>query len=31
MYDQGTIEPFNTMGLISSEGKERLSWEEWNK
>lgn len=31
MYDQGTIEPFNTMGLISSEGKERLSWEEWSK
>lgn len=29
MYDQNTIEPFNTMGLFSQDNKEKLSWNEW--
>lgn len=29
MYDQNTIEPFNTMGLFSSQGKEKEAWNSW--
>ncbi|MFC1802394.1 hypothetical protein ACFL0D_00325 [Thermoproteota archaeon] len=31
MYDLGMFEPFNTMGLINSEGKEKLAWNNWIK
>jgi hypothetical protein len=31
MYDIDIFEPFNTMGLISNEGKEKLAWQEWIK
>ncbi|MBI4336939.1 MAG: hypothetical protein HY683_03820 [Chloroflexi bacterium] len=29
MYDQSTIEPFNSMGLLRSDGGERPAWQEW--
>ncbi len=29
LYDQETIEPFNSMGLYDSNGNEKLAWEEW--
>ncbi len=31
MYDFSIFEPFNSMGLISIEGKEKLAWQEWIK
>jgi hypothetical protein len=31
LYDQKTIEPFCSMGLFDSEGKEKLAWKEWQK
>jgi len=31
MYDIGTIEPFNTMGLITREDVEKNAWWEWKK
>ena len=29
MYDQGTVEPFNSMGLRRSDGTARPAWDEW--
>ena len=29
LYDQSTDHPFNTMGLFSKEGREKLAWREW--
>ena len=29
MYDQDTIEPFKSMGLIYKDGMEKLAWEKW--
>lgn len=31
MYDIGTFEPFNSMGLIDHRGNEKTAWEEWVK
>ncbi|RLD08839.1 MAG: hypothetical protein DRI65_01050 [Chloroflexota bacterium] len=31
MYDLDVFEPFNTMGLITRDGVEKLSWQEWVK
>ncbi len=31
MYDQGTIQPFNSMGLRRSDGTARPSWDAWVK
>lgn len=31
MYDQNTIEPFNSMGLLRSNGSARPAWDEWIK
>ncbi|MFH0884436.1 MAG: hypothetical protein V1861_01885 [Candidatus Micrarchaeota archaeon] len=29
LYDQNTIEPFNTMGLYGSDGSAKAAWTEW--
>lgn len=29
MYDQNTIEPFNSMGLLGSDGSEKAAWGKW--
>jgi len=31
MYGQGTIQPFDTMGLRRSDGTAKPSWDEWIK
>lgn len=31
LYDQNTIEPFNSMGLFGREGKEKKGWKEWKR
>jgi len=30
LYDQSTIEPFNTMGFFTADGKAKESWAAWN-
>jgi hypothetical protein len=29
MFDQDTIEPFNSMGLIDKDGKKKSAWDTW--
>ncbi|MFH2105643.1 MAG: hypothetical protein ABII22_00135 [Candidatus Micrarchaeota archaeon] len=29
LYDQKTIEPFNTMGLFGNDGKPKIAWGKW--
>lgn len=31
MYDQNTIQPFDSMGLIDKEGNVKLAWKEWSE
>lgn len=31
MYDQNTIQPFDSMGLIDKDGNVKLAWEEWRE
>lgn len=31
LYDQPTIEPFSSMGLITATGEERLGWDTWKR
>ncbi len=31
LYDQNTIEPFNSMGLFEKDGNEKAAWKEWKK
>ena len=30
IYDPDIFEPFNSMGLITQEGHEKLAWSTWN-
>lgn len=31
LYDQNVQEPFNTMGLLKSDGTKKQGWDEWMK
>ncbi len=31
LYDQDTVEPFDSMGLVSRDGKEKSAWEKWKE